>query len=129
MEKIVICGDGGVGKTCFLEKLITNNFTKKYNPTLGFEVHQYNNYSIWDISGQEKYQISDDVFNGTNKVYIFYDGTSKISFKNIPFWENKLSPEKEIFYVRTKCDIEKQIPFYKENEFRISSKNGIVHII
>ena len=39
--KVLLVGDGGVGKTTFCERLSTGNFTKEYNPTLGCDVYIY----------------------------------------------------------------------------------------
>ena len=61
--KLVLVGDGGVGKTTFVNKLLNDKFTKKYVPTLGVEVNKLcfkTNYGIikfdiWDTAGQEKF--------------------------------------------------------------------------
>lgn len=57
--KLVIVGDGGVGKTTFSKMLTGKDFDPKYRPTLGVETSSldYNGdrYTIWDTAGQEKY--------------------------------------------------------------------------
>lgn len=50
-------GDAAVGKTTFLNRLLTGEFQKKYEPTLGAQVCDLNysttkgkiNYNCWDI--------------------------------------------------------------------------------
>lgn len=37
--KLVLVGDGGVGKTTFVKRHLTGEFEKKYVATLGVEVH------------------------------------------------------------------------------------------
>ncbi|KAF9613243.1 hypothetical protein IFM89_006344 [Coptis chinensis] len=37
--KLVIVGDGGTGKTTFVKRHLTGEFEKKYEPTIGVEVH------------------------------------------------------------------------------------------
>ena len=37
--KVVLVGDGGVGKTTFLKRHLTGEFEKKYVATIGVEVH------------------------------------------------------------------------------------------
>lgn len=37
--KLVLVGDGGVGKTTFVKRHLTGEFEKKYIATLGVEVH------------------------------------------------------------------------------------------
>jgi hypothetical protein len=61
--KLVLVGDGGVGKTTFVKRHKTGEFEKKYVPTLGAEVHPMDFttdrgkliFNVWDTAGQEKY--------------------------------------------------------------------------
>ncbi|CAF4409559.1 unnamed protein product, partial [Adineta steineri] len=61
--KLVLVGDGGVGKTTFVKRHLTGEFEKKYEATVGVNVHPLNfstNYgeiifSVWDTAGQEKF--------------------------------------------------------------------------
>lgn len=60
--KLVLVGDGGVGKTTFVKRHLTGEFEKKYIATLGVEVHPMVFYTtlgevrmnVWDTAGQEK---------------------------------------------------------------------------
>jgi small GTP-binding protein len=62
--KIVMMGDGGVGKTSIVEKLHTGNFSQRVSPTIGaayvrsvIELSDRSiTLSIWDTAGQEKFQ-------------------------------------------------------------------------
>ena len=59
--KLVLVGDGGVGKTTFVKRHLTGEFEKKYVATLGVEVHPllfHTNrgpikFNVWDTAGQE----------------------------------------------------------------------------
>ena len=61
--KLVLVGDGGVGKTTFVKRHLTGEFEKKYVATLGVEVHPlpFNTsrgeiyFNVWDTAGQEKF--------------------------------------------------------------------------
>ena len=61
--KLVLVGDGGVGKTTFVKRHLTGEFEKKYVATLGVEVHPlvfHTNrgalrFNVWDTAGQEKF--------------------------------------------------------------------------
>lgn len=52
-----------IGKTTFVKRHLTGEFEKKYNATVGVEVHplqfQTNRgliiYNVWDTAGQEKF--------------------------------------------------------------------------
>jgi len=60
--KVVLVGDGGVGKTTFVKRHLTGEFEKKYIATLGVEVHPMEffttrgnvKFMVWDTAGQEK---------------------------------------------------------------------------
>ena len=130
MSKIVFCGDGGVGKTTLIKKILINEFEQRYVPTLGVEVHPIDigtkKFTVWDVAGQEKYSLGyDQLFENASKVVIFYDSTSSLSFKNINFWERKIPPQcSDIIYVRTKCDISRNINKHIQEEICISTKNN-----
>jgi GTP-binding nuclear protein Ran len=60
--KLLLVGNSGVGKTTYVKKLLTGEFTANHTPTLGVEVHpiifQTNKgpirFCIWDTAGIEK---------------------------------------------------------------------------
>ena len=55
--KLILVGDGGVGKTTFVKRHLTGEFEKKYVATLGVEVHPlefHTNrgqlvFNVWDV--------------------------------------------------------------------------------
>ena len=67
-KKLILVGDGGVGKSSLVKRLISNTFDPIYKATLGYEVFPYVDqqndiqYNIWDVAGQEK-------FNGLKDAY------------------------------------------------------------
>lgn len=76
--KMVFCGDGGVGKTTMVKRMLTNGpFDPRYTPTLGVEVypilHNESSYSVWDCAGQKKFGgLVDGYFLGADHVAIVY---------------------------------------------------------
>lgn len=61
--KLILVGDGGVGKTTFVKRHLSGEFQKKYVATVGVEVHPlsfHTNFGpiifqCWDTAGQEKF--------------------------------------------------------------------------
>jgi small GTP-binding protein len=60
--KLVMVGDGGVGKTTFVKRHLTGEFERKYVATLGVEVRPLDcttnfgnvRFNVWDTAGQAK---------------------------------------------------------------------------
>jgi len=98
-KKIVLIGDGGVGKTAYVKRLRTGEFEKRYIPTMGVEVHpftyktnRYNRtFNFWDCAGQEKYGgLQEGYWLGANGFIVMFDVTNRISWKNVPEYINKI---------------------------------------
>jgi len=97
--KVVIIGEGGVGKTAFVKRLLGKEFEKKYIPTSGGEKSSLNvltnyglfSFSIWDIAGQEKLGgLREGYYIGAHCAIIMFDLTSRITYKNIPKWDKDI---------------------------------------
>ncbi|KAI9202343.1 P-loop containing nucleoside triphosphate hydrolase protein [Polychytrium aggregatum] len=93
--KIVIIGDGGVGKTSLRNQFIHSRFTHAYKATIGADfitkdidvdgksVH----IQIWDTAGQERFQsLGTAFYRGTDACILVYDVTSASSFNNLARW-------------------------------------------
>ncbi|CAF0704866.1 unnamed protein product [Brachionus calyciflorus] len=97
--KLVLVGDGGVGKTTFVKRHLTGEFEKKYVATLGVEVHPLSfttnrgpiTFNVWDTAGQEKFGgLRDGYYIQGQCAIIMFDVTSRITYKNVPTWHKDL---------------------------------------
>jgi small GTP-binding protein len=93
--KLILAGDGGVGKTAFVKRHLTGEFEKKYIPTMGVEVFPlkfYTNYGeidfmIWDTAGQEKFGgLRDGYYIGGQCAIIMFDMKAKNTAMNVANW-------------------------------------------
>jgi len=98
--KLVLVGDGGVGKTTFVKRHLTGEFEKKYVATIGVSVHPLDfhtnfgplRYNVWDTAGQEKYGgLRDGYYIQGECAIIMFDVTSRITYKNVPNWHRDLT--------------------------------------
>lgn len=98
--KLVLVGDGGVGKTTLVRRHLTGEFEKKYLPTLGVEVHplffQTNfgplKFNVWDTAGQEKFGgLRDGYYIKGECAIIMFDVTSRVTYKNVPNWHRDVT--------------------------------------
>ena len=85
-KKILIIGDGGVGKTSYIRKQIGKKFRQKYYSTQGINMYETDTTVWYDFPGQEKYGLH-YIDNKIDLVIYMYDLTSKLSYKNLDYWE------------------------------------------
>jgi GTP-binding nuclear protein Ran len=134
--KLVLVGDGGVGKTTFVKRHVTGEFEKKYVPTLGVEVRPIKfetNYgpacfNIWDTAGQEKFGgLRDGYYIQGQCAILMFDVTSRVTYKNVPNWFRDLTRVCEnipIVLVGNKVDIKdrtvkaKNITFHRKKNLQ-----------
>jgi len=109
-SKIILVGDGGVGKTVLVSRLIGQDFDKKYIATIGVWKATYKNLNILDCAGQEKFSgLGDGYYIGADYAIVMFDISNRTSFRNIPRWINKIRhvvPNIKIILVGNKSDIE-----------------------
>jgi len=129
LKKILVVGDGGVGKTCLINRCFKYDyFESKYKPTFGIDVHKKNNYVICDFPGQEQFSQNCYDLSDINLCIIVYDVTNKISYKNIEKWKKKVLSEcgaDKFIIVGNKVDLENQRTIKDDNTINISIKRKI----
>ncbi|CAG9333054.1 unnamed protein product [Blepharisma stoltei] len=143
--KLVLIGDGGVGKTTFVKRHLTGEYEKRYIATVGVDVHPLTFYTtrgpvcfnVWDTAGQEKLSgLRDGYYIGGQCGIIMFDVTSRITYKNVPKWHRDLVRVCEnipIVLVGNKVDVKdrkvkaKQITYHRRHNlqyFDVSAKSN-----
>ena len=127
--KIIVVGDANVGKTTFVERHLTGEFKKNYEPTLGVDVHPLffnTNYGriifdVWDV-GQEG--LLDGYFTQANGTILFFDVHNIDSYKNLEKWYNdtkRVTGDVPVVVCGNKTDLKgrvvrpKQITFHRRH--------------
>ncbi|OUM56963.1 hypothetical protein PIROE2DRAFT_66663 [Piromyces sp. E2] len=97
--KVVLIGDGGVGKTAIRVQYIHKRFTNNYKATIGadfitkdvqLEDGKTVSMQIWDTAGQERFQsLGIAYYRGADACIIVYDVTNPDSFNNVLNWEQE----------------------------------------
>ncbi|MFW9950375.1 MAG: GTP-binding protein, partial [Candidatus Thorarchaeota archaeon] len=62
--KVIVSGDGGVGKTSFLDRLVHNDFNAQSEITRGVDFYSLQvhlneteiNFILWDFAGQNQFK-------------------------------------------------------------------------
>ena len=121
-QKIVLLGDGCIGKSTFFQKLDNlkddeYRFIKKYKATDNFDFKRINLKTsigtivvdLWDTAGQESRggMLRDAYLKGADGVLLLYDVTQKETKDNIQKWLeqiNKVSPDIPVAVLGNKSD-------------------------
>ena len=97
--KITLLGDSGVGKTCIINRYMSNQFTNNCASTAGASYQQKLltrgnkklQLDIWDTAGQERYtSMITTYYKGTKGALLVYDITRRNTFDNIEKWLKEL---------------------------------------
>lgn len=94
--KLVIAGDGGVGKTSLTNKFITGVFTESTRITIGVEFFIKDlevdglgtvRLQIWDFGGEERFRFLLPTYvKGANGVLFLYSITDNITLAHFDDW-------------------------------------------
>ena len=118
--KLVVVGDGGVGKSCLLISYTTNSFPSDYVPTVFdnySQIYSVNGVSytlaLFDTAGQEDYdRLRPLAYPATDVFLLCFDISSRTSFLNVKDkWVPELRyhmPDTPILLVATKIDLRSQ---------------------
>lgn len=132
--KVLLVGNGNVGKSCLVHRLTTGDFLEDWDTTHGISLTQYPklekdvngfNYTLnlWDFGGQEIYHATHRMFMKSNAVYLLLwdmnteqepncerkEGNGVRIYKNHPlnYWMNYIKSfgkNSPVILIRTKID-------------------------
>lgn len=117
--KVVFIGDPGVGKTCLIHRISSDDYCDDFNPTILTQVvevpvevgSQKIVLNVCDTAGQERFRsITSTYLRGTNIVIFVYSWIEKNTFESIKGWydfiKNYINVEEtQCFLVASKSDI------------------------
>ncbi|KAF4533527.1 hypothetical protein B566_EDAN001012 [Ephemera danica] len=96
--KVVILGDGGVGKSCLMNRFVNNHFDEHSFHTIGVEFlnkdidinDETYTLQIWDTAGQERFKsLRTPFYRGSDVCLLTYAVDDKTSFENLILWKNE----------------------------------------
>ena len=141
LEKIVLVGDSGVGKSSIMLRYCDNQFSESFITTIGvdFKIKTLNNVfgkivklQIWDTAGQDRFRtITSSYYRGANCVMIFFDLTNLESFKNLQSWIDEISrytTKTTMFLVGTKSDLIDRIVVTDEMIQTFAKQRNLVYV-
>lgn len=116
--KVLIGGEGGVGKTTILHRFISNEFVENMNMTIGVQFHiqtiQHHGKNIqvilWDLGGQERFRfLQPEYCKGAVGAFALFDmsriETLKSTVEWVDLFRKSASKDIPIMLVGTKRDV------------------------
>lgn len=97
--KVVLIGDGGVGKTSLRERYLGKGFDSQYVLTIGADFATKDDvvygtpvrYQIWDLAGQERFDgVRGVYYRGALGALLVFDVSRPDSYFNVPKWVKEL---------------------------------------
>lgn len=142
LYKVILLGDGGVGKTAIYEKFTTNTFSGMMSNTLKIESRlktiEIDNQNIvdvqvWDTCGQEKFRtVTRSYYRNNHGCVIVFDITCRESFSNVMEWYNDLKEyglkEQIIVLVGSKKDLSSERKVYLSEIDNLLTKLNLTYI-
>ena len=139
--KVVLLGDGGVGKSSLIQRFVSNKFDPSLFHTIGVEFlnkdlevdgERYT-LQIWDTAGQERFKsLRTPFYRGSDCCLLTYAIDDPQSFQNIAMWKKEFlyyadvkDPENFPFVVLgNKSDLESERKVEQEEASLWCEQNG-----
>lgn len=118
LYKVVVVGDGTVGKTSLIRRYCEGKFDRSRVATIGVDFYtqrvqlssQLVKLSIWDMAGQERFEVvRAGFYRGSQTAALVYDVTNPNSLMNLRRWREEVMhslPDQPFLVVGNKVDLE-----------------------
>ena len=96
--KVVLLGDGGVGKSSLMQRFVSNKFDSAPFHTIGVEFlnkdievdHEKYTLQIWDTAGQERFKsLRTPFYRGSDCCLLTFALDDEQSFRNLAIWKKE----------------------------------------
>ncbi|XP_055022104.1 ras-related protein Rab-7L1-like [Boleophthalmus pectinirostris] len=143
LMKILIIGDGNVGKSSFVNRYVNGQFSGNYKMTVGVDfslkILQWSEsekvrLQLWDIAGQERFiSMTRIYYRGAVGCVLIFDVSDSSSFLSCRLWKQDLDLKTRLpngqtlpcILLANKCDLGKRV-VSADSIDRFSRANGFV---
>jgi len=141
--KIVMLGDGAVGKTAMTTRFTQDFFDQDYKRTIGsdFAIKRLHlsdidtrvTLQIWDLAGQPRFEsVRQGFYRGARGGLLLYDVTRRRTFLNIENWKDEafknLDREIPLVVVANKVDLVDSRVVNTEEGEEYAKKNRFIYV-
>lgn len=134
--KVIVVGDGNVGKTSMLKRFCKNDFTETYKKTIGAEYMEKEVFlqqsqssvklMLWDTAGQEVFNaLTASYYRGAAACVLAFSTSDIDSYHNVAKWKQKVEDQCgtiTMVLCQTKIDLVEE--FAKEGKQHITTADG-----
>lgn len=119
--KVILAGDGAVGKTTLVRRLGTGQFESRRAITIGVEFHIHDvpydstqtRLIVWDVGGQEQFAFTRRAFyRGGKAVGLVYSTSDRKTFEHLAQWRaeiREMLPHAPVVLAGNKNDLPRQV--------------------
>ena len=134
--KLILGGDGGVGKTSMVHRFVENSFANDYKSTIGTSIMKkecnFENldssvrFVIWDLAGQAQFaRVRQNYLQNAEAGILVFDVTRRDTFESISKWHEEIQKASEtisMILVCNKIDLENQRSVSKSEGEELAEK-------
>lgn len=138
--KVVVIGDGNVGKTSLLRRFVRGDYTEEYRRTIGAEYMEKDVFlrdrgnttaklMLWDTAGQEMFSpLTQSYYRHASAAIVCFSTVDKESFQHVVDWKNQVEqvcgPSLTVVLCQTKFDLSHAAAITNEEAEQLASTLG-----
>ena len=141
--KIVMIGDGAVGKTAMTTRFTQNFFEADYKRTIGADfavkrmdipdIDSHLTLQCWDLAGQPRFEfVRQGFYRGARGGLLLYDVTRRRTFLNIDRWKEEafvnIGKEIPIVLVANKIDLVDSRVVIEKDGKAYAKEHGFIYV-
>lgn len=139
VAKVILAGEGGVGKTTLVHQFVEMTFAQDYKETIGVSLMQKQiffpewntnvRFTIYDVGGQTIFaRVRQTYFQGALAGFIVYDVTRPETFLKVRDWFDECKhaePQIQLILIGNKIDLKEQRRVTNAQGRELAAKLGI----
>ncbi|NIM94915.1 MAG: GTP-binding protein [Anaerolineales bacterium] len=130
--KVVVAGDGAVGKTSLIRRYCEGKFEETRIQTIGVDFQTKTvelstgtvKLSIWDMAGQDRFEVvRAGFYRGSRAAALVYDVTHPDSLVSLSRWREevlRVVPGQSFLVVGNKIDLERSVAMEEAQAYAVS---------
>ncbi len=140
--KLILGGDGGVGKTSMVHRFVENSFLTDYKSTIGTSIMKKEcefegldskvRFVMWDLAGQAQFKrVRQSYISKAEAGVLVFDVTRKETFDSVENWHKEIvgvSPTISLVLVGNKVDLTEDRVVSAEEGEEISKRLNLSYI-